>query len=89
MSELAPLMAVFYSGRSLNPLQVYFMCTKCGTSVFYPSLTIRIFRFLSHPTECGVSFVSHGPGPREIVLIYHYLLCLHNLSSYSVPINEF
>jgi len=48
---------------------------------FYPSFTIRIFRFY-HPTpSCGVNITSHGPGSREIVLMYKYLQYIHCLLS--------
>ena len=65
------------------------MCARDIDDVFYPSFTIRIFRFY-HPTpSCGVNIASHVPESWEIVLIYEYLQYIYHLWSYSTPIDEF
>ena len=58
-------------------------------SGFYPSFTIRIFRFHHSTPSCGVNIASHGPEPWEIGLIYIYLLSIHYLWPYSTSINGF
>ena len=74
LSILASPVCKTYSSGVLNPRYVYYMCIKDIMNGFYPALTICIFLFQHTSINCGVNTGSHGSEPREILLIYKYLL---------------